>query len=243
MNRDQRNQPSVTTRETRVLPQNPMKKFLVLSLTLGCALALTARVTPAQAEDTLPTIPYPALTPRSERADLQVWQTAPAPTPQGTFFNSVAQFFTGFDTNSTTFLTDTVDIWAGADTVNNQNMAASLGIEFLPLHSSSNSFLAALSVESVTRNATVAGTIVSEQAGFGYNFTHFDTRITGYLDGGYRFDTRQGYLAPGIRIKKALTENTYMGVGLELPIYLNHDNGQPSGAPSPTPSVFTGFKF
>jgi len=160
-----------------------------------------------------------------------------------TFFNSVAQYFSGFDTNATTFQADTVDVWAGADTVNNQNLAAAFGLEILPFRSSSNSFLARLSVESVTRNATVAGVILSEQAGVGFNFTRFDTRVTAYFDAGYRFDSRQACVAAGLRAKKALTENTYAGVGLELPVYLNHARGQSAGAPSPTLSVFTGFKF
>ncbi len=168
----------------------------------------------------------------------------PAPAaPEQSFFNSVAQYFSAFDTNSTTFATDTFDLWAGADTVNNQNLAASLGLEILPFRTSTNTFASALSLESVTRNATVAGTIVSEQAGFGYNLTHFDTRLTGYVDAGYRFDTRQGYVAPGLRVKKALTENTYAGVGLELPVYFTHGAGQSTGAASPTLSIFTGFKF
>ena len=178
---------------------------------------------------------------------LFVGHNAPAQTnggsPQGTFYNSVAQYFSAFDTNSTTFTTDTFDLWAGADTVNNQNLAASLGLEILPFRSSSNSVISVLSCESVTRNATVAGTIVSEQAGFGYNLTHFDTRLTGYVDAGYRFDTRQAYITPGLRVKKALTENTYAGVGIELPVYFNHGVGQSAGAPAPTLSVFTGFKF
>lgn len=172
-------------------------------------------------------------------------QTNGTAAPEQTFFNSVAQYFSAFDTNSTTFSADTFDLWAGADTVNNQNLAASLGLEILPFRSSSSSssFLTNLSLESVTRNATVAGTILSEQAGIGYNLTHFDTRLTGYVDAGYRFDTRQGYVTPGLRVKKALTENTYAGVGIELPVYFTHGNSQSAGTPSPTLSVFTGFKF
>ena len=170
-------------------------------------------------------------------------QTNTPATPEQTFFNSVAQYFSAFDTNSTTFATDMVNVWAGADTVNNQNLAASLGLEILPFRTSTNAVVSALSLESVTRNATVAGTIMSEQAGLGYNVTHFDTRLTGYVDAGYRFDTRQGYVAPGLRVKKALTENTYAGVGLELPVYFSRGTGQSAGAPSPTLSIFTGFKF
>lgn len=170
-------------------------------------------------------------------------QTTTNVPPESTFFNSVLNYFSAFDTNSTTFATDTVDLWAGADTVNNQNLAASLGLELLPFRASTNSVAQNLSLESVTRNATVAGTIVSEQAGIGYNYSFHDTRLTGYVDAGYRFDTAQTYVAPGIRVKKALSANTYAGVGLELPVYFGHGSGQSAGAPSPTLSVFTGFKF
>ena len=169
---------------------------------------------------------------------------SPQGPPEQTFFNSVAQYFSAFDTNSTTFATDTFDLWAGADTANNQNLAASLGLEILPFRIEHERVcFGAVRWGRSHETRRVAGTILSEQAGFGYNVTHFDTRLTGYVDTGYRFDTRQGYIAPGLRVKKALTENTYAGVGLELPVYYTHGAGQSTGAPSPTLSIFTGFKF
>lgn len=165
------------------------------------------------------------------------------PPPQQ-FYQTVFGYFSSFNTNlSDTFSTDTVDISAGADTVDNANMAASFTVEVLPFRSSSNVLASGLSIESVTRNATVAGILVSEQGGIGWSATHIDTRVTGYVDFGRRFDTSQNYFAPGLRVKKALTDNTFAGVGLELPIYLNSNHGQSSGAPAPTLSIFTGFRF
>jgi len=166
-------------------------------------------------------------------------------TPPQTFFQSTMNYFSSFNTNlADTFASDSVDVWAGADTVNNQTMAASFGIEYLPFHATStNAFASGLSLESVTRNSTVAGTVVSEQGGIGFGLTHIDTRLTGYIDFGHRFDTDQSYFAPGLRVKKALTDNTFAGVGLELPIYLSSGHGLTSGAPAPTLSVFSGFRF
>src|SRR5208283_5078732 len=103
-----------------------------------------------------------------------VWTPARAQTngaPQ-TFFTTVTGYFGGFNTNlASTFAADRVNIWAGADTVNNQNLAASFGVEYQLGYN--------FSLESVTRNATVAGVIVSEQGGLGYNLTYIDTRLTG----------------------------------------------------------------
>ena len=98
-------------------------------------------------------------------------------------------------------------------------------------------FSKSFSFEGDFRNATVAGTIVSYQGGLGYSMVHYDTKLTGYINVGYKTDINLPYVAPGIRVKKALTDNTYGMVGLELPIYFRRE------AMSPTYIVGAGFKF
>lgn len=154
-------------------------------------------------------------------------QTNSAPS----FFGSVQNYFTSFDTNSTTFLADNVDIWAGADTVDSSTTRASLGIAAMVYQHK-------LSIESITRSGAVGGTVVSQQFGVGYNITHFDTRFTGYIHAGYSLDSKRAYAAPGLRVMKALTANTYAGMSLELPFYFKRGAGV-----TPTISVFTGFRF
>lgn len=150
-------------------------------------------------------------------------------TPQN-FFQSVQGYFTSFDTNSTTFLTDKIDISLGTATIENAQLAADFLAEFQVKNP--------LSLEIDIRNTTVAGTVLSYAGGLGYNITHFDTRITGYIDGGYKTDTKSAYFAPGIRVKKALTANTYAGIGIELPINLS--GNRPI---TPTYVISAGFKF
>jgi hypothetical protein len=154
---------------------------------------------------------------------------APPTSPQS-FFTTIGQWFSSQNTNLDTFSSDRFSLWAGMDNLGNQLTTASIGGDFYIYDK--------LSLEGNFRNATVAGTVVTAQVGFGYSWISHDIKLTAYLDGGNRFDTRQPFLAPGIRIKKALTPNTFAGLGLELPIYLKHGSDL-----SPTFSIFTGFKL
>lgn len=155
-------------------------------------------------------------------------------TPQGTFFGSVKTYFTSFDTNSTTFGTNsTFDVWAGADYQNNLNFANSIGIEY--------KVGSLLSLESVTRNAGIAGTILSQQVGLGLNKTVYDTKLTGFIDGAYDFQLGRPYISPGLRVKKALTDHTFAGIGIEVPFYFK--GGSSGRQVNPVVTLFTGFVF
>ncbi len=150
---------------------------------------------------------------------------APPATPQS-FVTSVQSYFTSFDTNSTTFSNRKFDLWTGMDYVQGVNTAASLGLEY--------QISSGFAVESVTRNAGIAGIILSQQGGIGYSIVHYDTKITGYLDGGYDFDGKRTFAEIGVRAKKALSANTYLGIGIST---------RYPGGRTPTFSVFTGFTF
>lgn len=157
----------------------------------------------------------------------------PSFTPQG-FLTSFKNYFLTSDTNSTTFTTHDFDVWAGADYVQGVNTAQSLGLEYDFYHLSNKNV--SLSAESVTRNAGIAGIILNQQVGLGLNLTHFDTKITGFIDGGYDFDGARPYAAIGARIKKALTVNTFGGLGIE-----EHFGTHSSRIP--TMSIFAGAVF
>jgi hypothetical protein len=159
--------------------------------------------------------------------------TAPSPT---TFFQDIGAYFSSFNTNLTTF-TDTNNfhgvVWAGADYQSGVNIASSLGVEY--------PFYKSLTAISVTRNADVAGAILSEQADLGVSITHFDTQLT--LGGGLGYCFASvGDLKPGLygsifaEAKKAMTDNTFAGMRLE-------DDFSGKTPNVPVLSVFVGFRF
>lgn len=146
--------------------------------------------------------------------------------PIPSFFSSVGSYFTSFNTNLTTFQTDKMNLSAGMDYQNGLNISANLLLEY--------NAIGKISLESETRNASIAGTIVSQQAGLGLNFVLHDVKLTLYADGGYDFRDQKPFAEIGSRLKKALTEHTYMGLGIGARI---------SKQPAPVLTVFTGFTF
>lgn len=155
-----------------------------------------------------------------------------------TFVGSVTSYFTSFNPALTnTFApSKNFDLWTGSEYVSGINVAADLGLEYkLPWLQGTKSHWSA---ESVTKNAGIAGTILSQQVGVGFNYTITDTRVTGYLDGGYSWLNKSGFAEIGLRAKKALTDNTYAGLGISL------DLGHRQNAQLvPNLVIFTGFTF
>jgi hypothetical protein len=150
-------------------------------------------------------------------------------TPVGSFFGSVTKFFTTFNPDLTNvFASARGQVWLGAEYVSGLNTAASLGLEY-PIWKS-------ISLESVTRNAGVAGTILSQQGGVGLSFNLNDVQLTGYVDGGYDLHNNRAYAAIGARVKKALTAHTFVGVGIETQFSGHKDN-------VPVLSALLGFTF
>lgn len=147
------------------------------------------------------------------------------------FFGSVQLYLTSFNTNlDSTFGATNYrgSVLVGADYVQGVNISSSLGLSYDIGKSS-------WSAESMTRNAGIAGTILSQQAGIGYNIVVHDTKLTGFLEGGYDFQQDKPYAAVGARILKALTTHTFAGTGLEV-----HINNHLS---TPVVTLFTGFTF
>lgn len=158
-------------------------------------------------------------------------QTQPS-TPQQSFFDTVSKYFTSFNTNLTTFTSKShAEISMGLDTVNNDTLTASFLVE-APVWKS-------FSLEANVRNRTVFGDITTAGGGVGYSIVKWDTKLTGFVDGGYDWTTKRSFVEPGIRIKKALTENTYAGVGISIPFGFNTG----SKVITPSYSVFSGFRF
>lgn len=154
------------------------------------------------------------------------------------FFQSVGLYFGAFNTNlADTFATDRLNVSIGSVTVGNSEMAADARFDF---RLSTNS---PFSLDACVRNTTVAGTVLSYQGGVGYSIVKVDTKLTIYLDGGYKTDVNQPYAAPGIKVSKALTANTFAGVGIELPIYFRNSPIGGNQPVAPTYYIFSGFRL
>jgi len=170
-------------------------------------------------------------------------QTAPPPatapaasSDTGNFFTSVQSYFTSFDTNNdSTFATARGELATGVDsTQGGVPLANSLRLSY-NVYKPTNSAVQ-LSLESVTRNSGIAGTLVSEQFGLGVNFIIHDAKLTLYGDGGYNFNGVKSdkYFAEiGARAEKALTTHTFAGVGIGAQLPANRQVFQ----------VFAGFTF
>jgi hypothetical protein len=153
--------------------------------------------------------------------------TGTVPANTGTFLNTVQDYFTSFNTNlDGTFGLSKASLWTGVDSIQGGAvpLANELGVSY--------SLYKSLSAENVIRNSGVAGTLVSDQLGFGFNVIVHDARLTLYADGGYDIAASNTVNAKGktvhpdrlfgevgIRAAKALTEHTYgwIGVGAQLP--------------------------
>lgn len=161
------------------------------------------------------------------------------------FFQSIGSYFTSFNTNDlATFGQHKVQIATGVDSLQGNGtvpLANSLRVSYnliQPDITSSNTTGFVLGPEEVTRNSGVAGTIVSQQLGFKAGFVVVDTEIDGYIDGGYNlFDNPNAgqklYCEFGLRVQKALTVNTFAGIGIAEQAPINRQIGQ----------VFAGFSF
>ena len=153
-------------------------------------------------------------------------------TPQS-FFTTVESYFTAFNTNLFTFSTNHhADLYLGMDTIENTKIAASFNIDA--------DVYKGFSAHAVVRNDTILGHVFSAQGGLAYSIINLDTKVSLGVDIGHRFDDNRTYAAPRIEVKKALTDNTFAGVGMELPIYFS---GGGQSVVNPSFSVFTGFKF
>jgi hypothetical protein len=132
------------------------------------------------------------------------------PTTPADFFNSLGGYFTSVNTNLT-WTNKPASIWTGVNYQAGVNTSAELGASYDLWKLGANG---AISPEGIFRNAGVAGTIVSGQAGAGISLFHYDLKVTGYLDGGYNVPAGSGFVEFGARLEKKMTVSTHAGLGL-----------------------------
>lgn len=143
--------------------------------------------------------------------------TVPAP---GSLPQTILNYFTSFDTNATTFTSNRVDLWTGADSVQGavSPLVQELGLSYDLVTVSSK---ARLGIEAIERNTGLAGNLDSVQGGLDLSIIVWDTKLTLYGNGGYYFDpgeVQRIYGEVGFRAKKAVGQHFYMGVGTGIQI-------------------------
>jgi hypothetical protein len=211
-------------------------KFLSL-LTVGLSLL------------TVPVLTSSAQTPPAGSAGVSPAAPAPGNAPaSGNFFNSVAGYFTAFNTNlDASTAAARGSLWTGADSLQGGDvpLANSLGLSYNVYTPGSNSPVR-IGIESVTRNSGVAGTLVSEQFGPELKFIVHDVTLTAYADPLYDFAAQPTKNAKGksvaadrfgveigLRLQKQLTDHTFAGTGIGARLPKNEQVFQ----------VFAGFTF
>ncbi len=142
-------------------------------------------------------------------------------TPQS-FFGTVSSYFTTHNLELTnTFGAHKGEAWTSLDSIQGNGstsakLADAIGLQY--------SVYDHLSLENVLRTSGIAGTIVGDQFGLGINFVIIDTKLTLYGDAGYNLENSSPKFKDnlfgeiGVRAKKALTDNTFAGVGLGVRI-------------------------
>jgi len=138
---------------------------------------------------------------------------APAtPTSSTSFFNSALGYFTSFNTNlDSTFGLSKGEAWAGVDALQGAQvpLANDIGVSY--------KIYKHVGAEAVMRNGGVTGTIISQAVGLNLNFVVHDAELTLYADGVYNIAepvVDRMVCEIGVRVKKALTEHTFAGVGI-----------------------------
>ncbi len=135
--------------------------------------------------------------------------------PTVSFIDSVQSFFSTFNTNLITFSgAKKGSFWTGVDSIQGAEipLANSIGFGYR-LHK-------IIDGECVIRNSGVAGTLTSSQVGVSANFVTYDAKFTVYIHEGYNlagseFDRKSRFYTEfGARVSKALTDNTFAGVGI-----------------------------
>lgn len=136
-----------------------------------------------------------------------------APPTPGTFLGSVLGYFSNTSDLQTFQTNDTLDIWTGAEYVNNLNTAATLGFSYnIWKQAQADPF--GFGLESQTRNAGVAGTILSQGIGINVQKVYRDIKLEAFAEGEKNFVLNTFDAEVGVRIFKALTDNTFGGFGV-----------------------------
>jgi hypothetical protein len=139
--------------------------------------------------------------------------------PSQNFFQTAEQYLTSANTNYT-WAGNTLEIAAGADYMSSVNWASYLDAQYD--FSSSDAFANRLALEAKVRNAGIAGTVVSAEAGLQYTLiSYYSIKMQAGVEAGYDLERNSALIEPKLTLRDKLTPNTFAGVSLSLPIWVN----------------------
>jgi len=152
-----------------------------------------------------------------------------SPTPPANFFATVQNYLTSIDTNYT-WLSNRVEVAVGADYI--------AGLAWAD-YASGQYDLGRWDLETKIRNLGAAGAIESCEAGAGYTvLSDGSVKLQGSVLFGYDFNRSAVLLEPEVVVKKKATANTYLELGLGLPLWLQRNQ-----ALNNRPNLFVGAGF
>lgn len=156
------------------------------------------------------------------------------------FFQTAENYFTSANTNYT-WDGNLLEIAAGADYMSSVNWANYLDVQYnVGQVSSSSSAWNRFSFEAKIRNAGIAGTVDSTEAGINYTLvSYYSVKLEAGLDGGYDLDRNSALIEPKFTLRDKLTPNTFLGLAISLPIWTN---GKPINS-VPDIGIETGFTY
>lgn len=161
--------------------------------------------------------------------------TNPPPATEQTFLTQLGTWLTAFDTNSTTFASNRLELSIGLATINNQNTAETFRVGL--------NLSQAVSLNAEMRNTTALGTVYSFQGGPAYSLIHYDTKVSFGVDGGDSFTDHRWFIAPYLGVKKAISPFAFMGMRLEFPVFIGHPSAGVASTTAPNVVVETGFVY
>jgi hypothetical protein len=161
--------------------------------------------------------------------------------PGQTFFQTAEQYLTSANTNYT-WTNVTCEASVGADYMSSVQWANDLNLQY-DLSGSGTGVppvIRPLSLDGDMRNAGIAGTVESLEGGIHYSFVqYYSVKLQGGAHIGYDFFRNSVVIEPDLGINSRLTENTFAGLRLSLPVWLH---GKPLNN-IPDIRFQTGFTF
>jgi hypothetical protein len=138
--------------------------------------------------------------------------------------STVAQWFTGQNTNLSW---QDVTIWDGPVYLNNVNVANEFGGSCDLWRSGTNSASVLFAaVEGRTRQAGVAGTFVSQNAGAEFGWMKYDVRLGAFFDGVYRNNITIGDAHDRLGVELGLFADRKLSENTGLGFFVSYQSGQ-----------------
>jgi hypothetical protein len=150
--------------------------------------------------------------------------------PEQNFFQSAAAYLTSANTNYT-WTSNTLEAAVGADYMSSVNWANYIDAQY---------DLGRFGIGAKVRNAGIAGTVLSVEAGVDYTLiSYYSVKLQAGIDAGYDLDRNCALIEPKFVLRDKLTPNTFLGLSLSLPIWAN---GQAINR-VPSIGIETGFTY